>query len=192
MRIFDEIFEKVKDCQKCELCKTRQNIVIFDGIETAPVLIIGEAPGREEDEQGRPFVGKSGKLLDRLMQEANFSRTSNVYIANIVKCRPPDNRAPKKSEIASCRGYLDLQIDLLKPKLIVCVGRIAAQTLISPQLKVMQEHGKVFSYRGIPIAATLHPAAILRNPKNITIAQQDWKSFEILHSEATAQKAKFS
>lgn len=191
MSVLENISSEVKFCTNCPLSIHRTNPVFSAGVATAPLMLIGEAPGRDEDEQGVPFVGKSGKLLDRLLQQAGFSRNTNVYIANMVKCRPPENRAPKKSEIDCCRHYLEAQIQAVNPKLIVCVGRVAAQTLINPKFKVMIDHGKIYDYNGFSISATLHPAAILRNINNISLAESDFKIFANYIESSASQKAKF-
>ena len=176
MCCLDTLAAEAAACTRCPLGETRTNIVFSGGRATAPLLLVGEAPGREEDESGLPFVGKSGKLLDRLLAEAGLCREKDIYIANILKCRPPQNRAPKKSEINRCLPFLQKQVELVHPKLIVCVGRVAAQTLIRPDIKLMAEHGKLYCYKDVPITATLHPAAILRNPHNLPLAQQDWQA----------------
>jgi DNA polymerase len=156
--------QEVKNCRKCELANTRTNVVFGVGSREAKIMFIGEGPGKHEDEQGEPFVGQAGKLLDKMLLAAGFSRDTNVYIANMVKCRPPDNRDPAPAETEACIGWLRAQTKLLKPKIIVCLGRIAAQHIISPDFKVTQQHGQFIERGGTYLMGTFHPAAILRNP----------------------------
>jgi DNA polymerase len=153
-------------CQACRLAATRTNVVFGVGSENARVMFIGEGPGKNEDEQGEPFVGRAGQLLDKMLLAAGFSRKKNIYIANMVKCRPPDNRDPEQDEVEACIGYLRSQVQLIAPKIIVCLGRIAAQRLIDPGFKVTRQHGEFTEKNGILFTATFHPAALLRNPGN--------------------------
>jgi DNA polymerase len=129
-------------------------------------MFIGEGPGKNEDEQGEPFVGRAGQLLDKMLLAAGFSRKENIYIANMVKCRPPENRDPEQDEVEACIGYLRSQVQLIAPKVVVCLGRIAAQRLIDPGFKVTKQHGQFVEKNGILFTATFHPAALLRNPNN--------------------------
>lgn len=160
----DEIRAAVAGCTACRLAETRTNTVFGVGSEGARVMMIGEGPGQNEDLQGIPFVGRAGELLDRMLLAAGFSRKKNVYIANMVKCRPPHNRDPEKDEVAACIGYLERQIELLDPAIILCLGRIAAQALITPDFRVTRQHGQFFEQGGRLWAGTFHPAAVLRNP----------------------------
>lgn len=153
-------------CTACRLEATRKNVVFGVGNPAARLMLIGEGPGQNEDEQGEPFVGRAGKLLDTMLLGAGFSRGENVYIANMVKCRPPENRDPEADEVAACADFLQQQIKLINPAVIVCLGRVAAQSLIDPKLLVTREHGKFILKDGIYMTATFHPAAILRNPNN--------------------------
>ena len=153
-------------CRRCGLCETRHSVVFGQGAAHAEVMLVGEGPGANEDEQGLPFVGKSGQLLDHYLEAVDLSRDKNVYIANIVKCRPPQNRDPEQEEIAACMGYLRNQVALIRPKIIVCVGRIAAMTLIQPDYKVTRQHGEWIQKNGVWMMGTFHPAALLRNPYN--------------------------
>lgn len=153
-------------CQKCELAKTRHNVVFGVGVPDAEVLFIGEGPGENEDLQGEPFVGKGGILLDKFLTAIDLSRDKNVYIANMVKCRPPHNRDPSQEEIDACIGYLRKQTALLKPKIIVCLGRVAACALMEKNFKVTKQHGQWIERNGIAMMGTFHPAALLRNPRN--------------------------
>ncbi len=159
----DTLKESVKNCTDCALCHTRQNVVFGVGAPDAEVLFIGEAPGAEEDKQGEPFVGRSGKLLDTLLASIELYRDKNIYIANIIKCRPPENRDPLPEEQKACALHLSRQIALLNPKIIVCVGRIAAKRFISEDFKVTAQHGQWTERDGRFIMGTLHPAALLRN-----------------------------
>ena len=162
-------------CRRCELCETRQRVVFGTGAEDGGVLLIGEAPGANEDMAGEPFVGRSGKLLDSMMEEVGLSRGENVYITNMAKCRPPQNRDPKPEETDACLFWLKAQIGAIKPKIVVCVGRISAQKIISADFRVTRQHGQFFEHKGALYTATFHPAAILRNMSNKPTAQNDWQ-----------------
>ena len=150
-------------CSLCPLAETRHKLVFGVGSEGAEVLFVGEGPGEQEDLQGEPFVGPAGKLLDDMLALIGLDR-SRVYIANIVKCRPPRNRDPRPEEQQACAPWLDRQIALLQPKLIVCLGRIAAQSLIGPDFRITRQHGQWFVRGGRKIMATYHPSALLRDP----------------------------
>ena len=156
--------EEIGDCHRCKLSRGRKNIVFGTGDANARLLFIGEAPGKEEDVQGEPFVGEAGMLLTKLIEKMGFKRDS-VYIANIIKCRPPMNRDPEEDEIISCRAFLDKQIDIIAPKIIITLGRIALQTLMNNEkVKITAVRGNFFEYKGIPVMPTFHPAYLLRNP----------------------------
>lgn len=172
--MLNELKSECIKCTKCPLCEGRTNVVFGDGNENADILLIGEAPGANEDLQGLPFIGRSGKLLDDMMNEAGLSREKNIFITNTVKCRPPENRDPKPAEAKLCRDWLDMQIEIIKPKIIVCVGRISAQKIIDKNFKVTQNHGEFVEKDGILYTATYHPAAILRNINNRPLAVADW------------------
>ena len=150
-------------CSACGLCEGRTNLVFGVGNEQAELMLIGEGPGEQEDLQGVPFVGPAGKLLDNMLEMIDLDR-SKVYIANMVKCRPPHNRDPRPDEMAACRGWLDRQIALVNPKLIVCLGRIAAKALIREDFRITREHGQWFDLDGRKVLATFHPSALLRDP----------------------------
>ena len=154
------------ECRRCGLCESRTHVVFGQGVAGAEVLFVGEGPGASEDEQGLPFVGRSGQLLDHYLEAVDLSREKNIYIANIVKCRPPQNRDPLPEESAACLPWLRQQFQLLRPKIIVCLGRIAAQQLIDPGFSVSWDHGKFFDKHGTLFMATYHPAALLRYPVN--------------------------
>ena len=158
----DELRKECLSCMGCELAKERSNLVFGVGNEHAEVMLIGEGPGEQEDLQGVPFVGRAGKLLDDMLEMIDLDRTK-VYIANIVKCRPPKNRDPQESEQAACRHWLDEQIALVDPKIIVCLGRIAATSLIKEDFRITREHGQWFDKDGRRIMALYHPSALLRD-----------------------------
>lgn len=150
-------------CTRCGLCETRHNVVFGIGNEHADVLFVGEGPGEQEDLQGIPFVGPAGKLLDDMLSIIDLSRNQNCYIANIVKCRPPRNRDPLETEQDACINYLRNQVALIQPKIIVCLGRIAAKRLIDPNYRITREHGSWVQKNGIWMTAIYHPSALLRD-----------------------------
>lgn len=162
----DELRKITLECKGCRLAETRTNVVFGQGNEKARVMLIGEGPGHNEDLEGQPFVGRSGQLLDKMLLAAGFSRKENIYIANMVKCRPPENRDPEKDEVAACIGYLRNQVKLIHPLIIVCLGRVAAQSIIDPGYKVTRQHGEFILKNGVYMTGTFHPAALLRNPGN--------------------------
>lgn len=173
LEAMEQLRESALKCEKCELCKTRTNVVFGVGNEHARVMFVGEGPGQNEDLKGEPFVGRAGELLDKMLIASGFSRQTNIYIANMVKCRPPENRDPTPQEVESCIGYLRDQFKLIKPKYIVCLGRVAAQSLIEPGLLVTKRHGEFIEKNGVFMMATFHPAALLRNPNNKPAAFAD-------------------
>lgn len=164
MLSWEALESECRSCQKCSLSETRTNVVFGVGNREAEVLFIGEGPGEQEDLKGEPFVGRAGKLLDDMLSLIDLDR-SNVYIANIVKCRPPQNRDPLNAEQDACIDYLRKQIQLLQPKIIVCLGRIAAMKIIGSDFKITRDHGQWFEQAGIPMMALYHPAALLRDPR---------------------------
>ena len=170
----DELEIKCKNCTKCDLCEGRTNLVFGIGKKDADIMLIGEGPGENEDLQGQPFVGRSGQLLDKFLASVDLSRDKNVYTANMVKCRPPKNRDPKPEEQDMCINWLRKQFKIIKPKIVVCVGRISAQKLIDKNFKVTQQHGQFIDKNGTLFMGTYHPAAILRNPNNKEFAFADW------------------
>lgn len=171
---WEELEQACKACRQCELCQTRTNVVFGIGNPKANVLFIGEGPGEQEDLQGLPFVGRSGQLLDKMLAAVDLDRNKNIYIANIVKCRPPKNRDPLPEEQQACLTWLRNQVLLMRPKIIVCLGRIAAAKLIKPDIKITKEHGMFIEKNGVLMMATLHPAALLRNPNNKPAAFEDF------------------
>ncbi len=178
-----EIEEEVKNCKKCDLYKYRKNVVFGEGNEKSKILLIGEAPGYWEDVKGKPFVGNAGKLLNELLSLANLKR-EEVYITNVVKCRPPNNRKPLAFEIEQCSYYLEKQIEIINPKVIICLGDVA-YSFICNKFKIRKEkisvvHGKVIDLsnlnRILVIIPMYHPAAALHNPKLKEIIREDWKN----------------
>jgi uracil-DNA glycosylase len=173
------IREDIGDCIRCKLHKGRTKIVFGDGHPQAKLLFIGEGPGRDEDLQGLPFVGRAGKLLTQMI-EAMGLRRSDVYICNVVKCRPPENRAPERDEVAACSPFLFRQIDLVAPKVIVCLGSIAAQTILETTRGISQFRGQWLEFRGRKLMATYHPAYLLRNP---SAKSEVWKDLQKVMAE---------
>lgn len=163
----------VQDCVACELSATRKQTVFGVGDPQAEWLFVGEAPGVEEDRKGEPFVGQAGKLLDNMLAAIKLKRGQNVYIANIMKCRPPENRDPHRSEIAQCKPFLERQVALIQPKLILALGRVAAQTLLQTDDTVAGLRGRLHSYNGVPVIVTYHPAYLLRNLADKARAWED-------------------
>lgn len=173
-KTWEELKTACEQCQKCELCKTRHNVVVGIGSESAEVMFIGEGPGENEDLQGEPFVGRAGKLLDKMLTAVDLDRNKNIYIANIVKCRPPQNRDPKPDEQEECIDWLRSQVKLIRPKIIVCLGRIAAAKIIKPDIKITKEHGQWIQKGDYLMMAMLHPAAVLRDPRRKPDAFNDF------------------
>jgi uracil-DNA glycosylase family 4 len=153
---------EVAACRKCRLCETRTQTVFSDGSPSARLLFVGEAPGADEDAQGVPFVGRAGQLLTKMIEDGMGLPRRDVYICNVLKCRPPDNRNPEPSEIAACRGYLEAQIDAIRPAVIVALGKFAAQFLLETDEGIMRLRGRWGSWRGIPVMPTFHPSFLLR------------------------------
>ena len=166
MTPWEELQNECSRCRACALSATRKNVVFGVGNTEAEVLFIGEGPGANEDEQGLPFVGRSGQLLDKYLFAIDLDREKNCYIANIVKCRPPHNRDPLPTESEACMPWLREQFRLLRPKIVVCLGRIAAQRMIRSDFSVTKEHGQFIEKNGILFMGTFHPAALLRQPQN--------------------------
>lgn len=177
---------EIHECQKCPLGATRNKFVFGTGNPQADLVFLGEAPGAEEDRLGEPFVGRAGKLLDKMLAAIGLSR-SDVYILNVLKCRPPENRNPKPDEVAQCEPYLQEQLRLLDPKLIVTLGRVAAQTLLRVTDSLKDMRARVFEYRGIEVRTTYHPAALLRNPNWKAPAWVDFQAIRDRYLELTGQ-----
>lgn len=169
----------LQNCNKCPLCATRKNVVFGDGNPNADLMFIGEGPGESEDEQGLPFVGRAGELLTRMIGAMGFDRWNDVYIANIVKCRPPGNRNPEEVEARACLPYLDQQIDLIKPKVLVLLGAVPLLYLLNMR-GIMRLHGNWFEYKGIKTLPTFHPAYLLRNPP---MKAEAWKDLQVVMRE---------
>ncbi|GHV34737.1 hypothetical protein FACS18949_11330 [Clostridia bacterium] len=183
MKSWEELEKECKACEKCALCETRANVVFGVGDRNADVMFVGEGPGEQEDLKGEPFVGRAGKLLDEMLAAIGMSRHAEagrrqVYIANMVKCRPPGNRDPLNIEQDACIGYLRAQVLLIRPKIIVCLGRVAAARLIRPDFKVTKEHGMFEVKGGYEFTATFHPAFLLRDPRNKPAAFADLCAIE--------------
>ena len=160
----DILYKQCAECNKCPLCQTRTNCVFGVGNKNADIMFVGEAPGEQEDLSGTPFVGRAGQLLDKFLYAVDISR-DDVYIANILKCRPPKNRDPLPAEEDACIGYLREQVRIIKPKIIVCLGRIAAMRLIDPNYKITKEHGTWVKKGNYLMTAVYHPALLLRDPR---------------------------
>ncbi|HIE64284.1 MAG: uracil-DNA glycosylase [Nitrospira sp.] len=175
----EAIREEMGDCQRCTLCSTRTNIVFGTGNPHASLLFVGEGPGRDEDLQGLPFVGRAGQLLTRMIAAMGFSR-DEVYIANIVKCRPPENRNPKPDEIATCRPFLHQQISAIRPRVICALGTFSAQTLLSTEERISDLRGKFHDFFGIKVLPTFHPAYLLRNPSQ---KKHVWEDLQLIMAE---------
>ena len=171
---WEDLVKECVNCQKCSLCETRTNVVVGVGNKNAKILFIGEGPGENEDLQGEPFVGRGGKLLDKMLEAVDLNRNKNIYIANIVKCRPPKNRDPKPEEQEMCIDWLRNQVKLISPKIIVCLGRISAARIIKSDIKITKEHGQFFEKNGILMMPMLHPAAVLRDPRRKPEAFNDF------------------
>ena len=164
MATLQDLREHIGDCTRCKLCKGRRKLVFGEGFSGARLVFVGEAPGREEDIEGRPFVGEAGRLLTKIIENGMGIGRKDVYICNVIKCRPPNNRDPEKDEIETCLPFLGEQIRIINPEVICTLGRIAAQALLGKDFHMTQERGQWFSYSGIPVMPTFHPAYLLRNP----------------------------
>ena len=163
MMDWDTLTQTTLHCTACKLCEGRKNVVFGVGVPTAEVMFIGEGPGQHEDEQGEPFVGRSGQLMDKMMNYIGLDRSRNVYIANIVKCRPPKNRDPLPEEKDACWPWLREQTEIVDPKIIICLGRISATALISEDFRITRQHGQWFDIGGRRYMAIYHPSALLRD-----------------------------
>jgi uracil-DNA glycosylase len=172
------IQDQAAGCMACSLGQTRTTSVFSRGNPLSELVVVGEAPGEEEDKTGRPFVGRAGKLLDVLLQAVGFPHDS-VYICNVLKCRPPNNRNPLPNEVESCSGFLRSQIDIIKPKVLLAVGKFAAQTLVQSEESIGRLRGQIHQYNGVPVVVTYHPAYLLRSPNATRIA---WHDFQLLRT----------
>ncbi len=174
MITLEDVRKELGDCKRCKLHRGRKTIVFGEGNEKATLMLIGEGPGYDEDVQGRPFVGKAGQLLTKILQSINLPR-EEVYIANIIKCRPPQNRNPEPDEIQSCHPFLMKQIEAIQPKIICALGTFSAQTLLKTETKITALRGKLFDLEGIKVIPTYHPAFLLRNPDKKREVWEDMK-----------------
>jgi len=184
----EKIAAEIRGCKRCPLGAARTNAAPGEGVSQPLVLVIGEGPGADEDAQGRPFVGRAGQLLDKMLAAINLSRNTNCFIANVVKCRPPGNRDPKPEETAACAGFLKRQIVLLNPKFILVAGRVAAQTLLKTSEGINKLHGKFLNYyvdnMTFPLLITYHPAALLRNED---LKRPTWEDLKLLRSKIDSE-----
>ena len=184
----EELNNAINTCMKCGLGKTRIKFVFGVGNPKAEIVVVGEAPGADEDEQGEPFVGRAGQLLNKILEAIQLKR-EEVFICNILKCRPPNNRDPQAEEIDCCEPYLWKQLEIIKPKIILCAGRIAGQSLLKTNSSLTLLRGKVHDYRGIPLMVTYHPAALLRNPNWKRPCWEDMQQFRKLYDEMKSGKS---
>ena len=175
-KILNSFYNEIKDCNKCSLSKSRTNLVFGTGNPNADIVIVGEAPGQNEDLEGKPFIGRGGQLLDKILAAINLRR-EDVFILNVLKCRPPENRDPKSSEIDKCEPYLKKQLEIINPKLIIALGRISAMTLLKVKESLTNMRNKVHKYEGIDLIVTYHPAALLRNPN---FKKPTWEDFKFI------------
>lgn len=184
MAVLETLEKECKNCEKCALCKTRTNVVYGVGNESAALMFVGEAPGENEDKTGIPFVGAAGQLFDKYLISVGIER-SDVYIANILKCRPPRNRDPLPEEEDACMPHLREQVKAIRPKMIVCLGRIAAMRLISPDFRITRDHGKWFSRGGFLMCAVYHPSALLRD-----VSKRDEMMWDMMDIKNKYEKVK--
>jgi len=180
-----ELESITRKCKRCSLCKKAKQLVFGKGFHDAAVMLVGEAPGADEDDQGLPFVGRAGQLLDKYLSSAGID---DVYINNVVKCRPPENRLPKKEEVEACWPYLVRQIEVIKPRIIVCLGALATQQLVHPQAKITMVHGKIYTKGRIKIVPTYHPAALLRDPNKKKPCWNDFKVIRTIYDSLKERK----
>ena len=183
-----QLQEDIHACHKCRLCETRNNVVPGEGNTHARLMFIGEGPGRDEDLQGRPFVGRSGELLTRMIHAIGLER-DEVYICNIVKCRPPQNRNPEPDEAAACLNYLRAQVALVRPQVIVLLGKVACRYTLNQEISVMRDHGKWFERKGTWFMPTFHPSALLRDPSKKRDAWEDFQKIRDKLSELKNNEA---
>jgi DNA polymerase len=183
----DELNQKIKNCKKCDLWKTRTNFVFGVGNPKADIVVIGEAPGADEDAQGEPFVGRAGQLLNKILTATGFSR-EEVFICNILKSRPPGNRNPLPEEVEVCKPYLDKQLKLINPKLILLLGKVASESLLKTKEPLAKLRGKTHDYKGWKVRVTFHPAALLRNPNWKRPTWEDMLQFKDMYEQLTGKK----
>ena len=185
---FEILKSEVENCTKCNLCKNRRNVVFGEGFRNAEIICIGEGPGYYEDQQGRPFVGKSGQLLDKILEVCGFNRKEHVFIGNIVKCRPPNNRDPLPEERETCIPFLSKQIELIDPKIIILLGATALKGLIDPNARITKVRGEWLTWQNRLIMPTFHPSALLRNEKLKRPAWEDFKKVVAKYRELVNQE----
>lgn len=185
----EQINQKIARCTRCPLARQRTNVVPGVGVTKPVVLVIGEAPGAEEDAQGIPFVGPAGQLLDKMLSAIKLSRNTNTYILNTVKCRPPENRNPLPEEMSACQGFMEAQIKVLKPTMILCVGKVAAQKLLESDLTLGNLRNQFFKYQDIPVLVTYHPSAVLRNE---ALKAPVWSDLKMFGSELKKISAEYA
>ncbi|NPA32190.1 MAG: uracil-DNA glycosylase [Aquificae bacterium] len=185
-KLLRELYEQWKDCKRCDLHKSRTQVVPGDGNPYSPIVFVGEAPGEEEDKQGKPFVGRAGQLLNKLIEEELGMKREDVYITNVCKCRPPNNRKPTPIEMKACSPYLRKEIEIIKPKIICCLGATAGEGVLGKSLKITKVRGQVFPYPYDPkikVFLTYHPAYVLRNPKEEKTLREDFRKLRELLSQ---------
>jgi uracil-DNA glycosylase family 4 len=190
-KALDDFRLDIQQCRKCGLCKTRTRFVFGTGNPNANLMLVGEAPGEEEDKQGEPFVGAAGQLLDKILASIEFKR-EEVYICNILKCRPPMNRDPLPEEVVACISHLYYQIEIIDPKLILALGRVAAQNLLNTQAPLNRLRGTVHDRNGIPLLVTFHPAALLHNPEWKRSTWEDVQKLRKLYDERVGDKPEWN
>ncbi len=182
-KTLEEVREVLGECTRCKLSKGRTNIVFGVGNPHARLVFVGEGPGRDEDIKGEPFVGRAGQLLTDIIEKGMKLKRSDVYIANVVKCRPPENRNPEEDEISACEPFLLMQLSVIKPKIICALGKFAAQTLLKTKEPISSLRGNIYKYHGITLIPTFHPAYLLRNPKEKVLVWEDVKKLIALYNE---------
>lgn len=181
-----QLLDEIYACEKCRLCAARTNVVPGEGDPQAKLMFIGEGPGRDEDLQGRPFVGRSGELLTRMIRAIGLER-EQVYICNVVKCRPPQNRNPEPDEAAACLNYLRAQVALVRPKVVVLLGKVACRYTLQEEISVMRAHGQWYERKGVWFMPTFHPSFLLRDPARKREAWEDFQKIRDKLNEITAQ-----
>ena len=179
---WSQLNQEISECRACRLCETRNHVVPGEGNPRALLMFIGEGPGRDEDLQGRPFVGRSGELLTRMIRSIGLER-EEVYICNVVKCRPPQNRNPEPDEAQACLNYLRAQVALVRPRVIVLLGKVACRYTLNQEISVMREHGRWFERKGVWFMPTYHPSALLRDPSK---KRDAWEDFQKIRDKLNA------
>ena len=174
---WEELYAELSDCRRCRLCERRQHIVPGEGDPHADIMLIGEGPGQDEDRQGRPFVGRSGQLLTRMLEAIDLKR-EQVYICNVVKCRPPGNRTPEPDEASACIGFLRAQFALVRPKIILLLGKTASRYVLNQEILIGRDHGRWVERKGVWMMPTYHPSALLRDPALKRAAWEDFQSVQ--------------